>query len=301
MKKIIYVFATAILSVFAISCGNSNKEIAKIVEERDSLRNLNSIKTMQLESYDKTFEVINSAFDSIAYQEDSVFIKKSGEAPINKEDVRRNLLQFEDLLKRQKERISQLERQLAESQQKNKREDAEELTKSFKLLSHLREQIAIKDQQIAQLKKELEKKDVDMARLQTQFESQRTTIVSQNATINELNTRTKKQREALARQDAILNNGYVLFGAKDDLKRKGIITQKGKLVSEAALDRSKFKRVDIRTWTEISFTAKRPIILTHMPASAYELSTTGDGNFTLKIKNPSEFWRISNYLVIQTN
>lgn len=301
MKRNIYIIAVAIVQVLAVSCGNSDKEIAKIVEERDSLRSVNAINALQLENHGRLMDVINSTFDSIAYQEDVIFIKKEGETPISKEEVKYNILQFESLLKRQKERISQLERQLAEKQQEQKSADTDDLPKSLKLLSHLREQIDAKDKQIAQLKQELDKKNVDMARLQTRFNSQRTTIDSQNATINELNNRSKKQREALARQDAMLNNGYVLIGAKDDLKRKGIITKKGKLVSEAVWDRAKFAKVDIRTWTEISFTAKRPRILTHMPASSYELTTTGSGNFTLKVKNPSEFWRISNYLVIQTN
>lgn len=301
MKRNIYIIAVAVMQLLAISCGNSDKEFAKIVEERDSLRNINAINALQLENHGRLMDVINSTFDSIAYQEDVIFIKKEGEAPISKEEVKYNILQFESLLKRQKERISQLERQLAEKQQEQNSADTDDLPKSLKLLSHLREQIDVKDKQIAQLKQELDKKNVDMARLQSRFNSQRTTIDSQNATINELNNRSKKQREALARQDAMLNNGYVLIGAKDDLKRKGIITKKGKLISEAVWDRAKFAKVDIRTWTEISFTAKRPRILTHMPASSYELTTTGSGNFTLKVKNPSEFWRISNYLVIQTN
>ena len=168
------------------------------------------------------------------------------------------------------------------------------------MISHLKEQLNTKNIQIAQLKEELEKKNVDIARLQEQVESQRLTINTQTATINELNQRTQRQGEALARQDAILNNGYVLIGSRDDLKRKGIL-KKGKIVADAALDRSKFAKVDIREWREVSFTAKRPRILTNMPASSYEITTTGNRNFTLTVKNPSDFWRISTYLVIQTD
>lgn len=132
------------------------------------------------------------------------------------------------------------------------------------------------------------------------MESQQYTIDSQAVTINELNKRTQKQSEALARQDVILNNGYVLIGSKEDLKRKGVL-KKGKIVSEAILDRSKFAQIDIRTWREVTFSAKRPRILTNIPTSSYELTTTGDKNYTLYIINPSDFWRITSYLVIQTD
>ena len=176
--------------------------------------------------------------------------------------------------------------------------DSATATKS--LIAHLQQQITEKNAHIARLKKELENKDIDIARLQEKVESQNRTISSQATTITELTTRAQKQGEALAKQDAMLNNGYVLIGSKDDLKRKGII-KKGRLVSEAALDRSKFYQVDIRKWREISFTAKKPKILTNMPSTSFIIVTNGKREFTLKITNPADFWRISNYLVIQTD
>lgn len=297
MKRSIYVPAVAVL-LLVIGCGKSDKEFSRTVEERDSLRNISNINAIKLDSYDRMIDIINSTYDSIAYQEDIVFIKRNSETPISRDEVKDNLTRFESVLKRQKERINQLERQLEEKRQDGMSADEE---KSLKLLAHLREQIEAKDKQITQLKRELEKKNVDLSRLQSRFDTQRSTIETQNATISELNKRTKKQSEALARQDAMLNNGYVMIGTKDDLKRKGILTKKNRLATGASLDRTKFAKVDIRTWTEISFTAKRPRILTNMPSSSYELTTTGSGNFTLKVKTPSEFWRISNYLIIQTN
>lgn len=158
----------------------------------------------------------------------------------------------------------------------------------------------MKDNQIIQLRKEIEKKNVDISRLQEQVTSQQYTIDSQTVKIDELNKKTQRQNEALARQDAILNNGYVLLGTKADLQRKGIL-KKGKLVSESILDRSKFKQVDMRHWKEVSFTAKKPRILSNMPTSSYELTTDGHGNFTLTIINPSDFWKITSYLIIQTD
>lgn len=292
MKKIPYVIIAVILQTVVYSCGNSNSELLKLVEERDSLNNLSKLQTSKLNDYDQMIEVMNATLDSIAHQENVMFISH-GETPVTKEDVKYNLTRFASILNKQREKIDKLEYQLQTSKESN--------AASLNLLAHLREQIEVKDRKIAQLRSELEKKNVDISRLQEQVESQRLTIDSQNVTITELNTRTKKQGEALARQDAILNNGYVLIGTKDDLKRKGVVTRKGKLVSDAILDRTKFAKVDIRTWKEISFTAKRPTILTNMPSSSYELTTTGNGSFTLMINNPSDFWRISNYLVIQTN
>lgn len=279
------------ISFVLYSCGNSNQEVMKLVEERDSLRQAQKEQKGKLDNYSKTIETLNETLDSIAYQEKMLFIS-DGEVPVTKEDVKHNLMRFEALLKKQGEKIRQLEKQLAESNDAN--------TNSLSLISHLKEQLNEKNLRIAQLKAELEKKNVSIARLQEQVESQKITINTQSATISELNQRTQRQSEALARQDAILNNGYVLIGSKNDLKRKGIL-KKGKIVADATLDRSKFAKIDIRKWREINFTAKRPRILTNMPSSSYEITTTGNRNFTLTVKNPSDFWRISSYLIIQTD
>lgn len=263
----------------------------KLVEERDSLRQAQKAQEGKLDNYSKTIETLNATLDSIAYQEKMIFIG-NGETPVTKEDVKHNLMRFETLLKKQGEKIKQLEKQLTESNESN--------THSLSLIAHLREQLNEKELRIAQLMGELEKKNISIARLQELVESQKTTINTQSATISELNQRTQRQSEALARQDAILNNGYVLIGSKDDLKRKGIL-KKGKIVADASLDRSKFAKIDIRKWREINFTAKRPRILTNMPSSSYEITTTGNRNFTLTVNNPSDFWRISSYLIIQTD
>lgn len=289
--KFLNLLIISIVSFTLFSCGDSNKELLKIVEERDSLLQIQKEQNEKISDYDKTIETLNATLDSIAYQENMLFVS-NGDVPVTKEDVKQNLKHFEALLKSQGEKIKQLEKQLATSNDANK--------KSLSLIAHLKGQLNEKNIQIAQLKEELEKKNVSIASLQAQVESQKSTISTQSATINELNHRTKLQGEALARQDAILNNGYVLIGSKDDLKRKGIL-KKGKIVADASLDRSKFAKVDIRKWREITFTAKRPRILSNMPTSSYEITTTGNHNFTINIKNPSDFWRISNYLIIQTD
>ena len=290
-KRLKNVMAMGIVSLALYSCGNSNSEYVKLVEERDSLRLAKKVQDEKLGNYSKTIETLNATLDSIAYQEKMLFVN-NGENPVTKEDIKHNLMRFEALLKKQSEKINLLEKQLAESNDAN--------ANSLSLISHLKEQLNAKNKEIAQLKEELEKKNVNIAQLQKQVESQQSTITSQSATINELSQRAHRQSEALARQDAILNNGYVLIGSKDDLKRKGIL-KKGRIVADASLDRSKFAKVDIRKWREINFTAKRPRILTNMPSSSYEITTTGKRNFTLTVKNPSDFWRISSYLIIQTD
>ncbi len=274
-------------------CGNSNSEIVRLIAERDSLRAETANQADRLNGYEQTISLLNGTLDSIAYEEKMIFVNTGDlEMPVTKDVVRQNLERFEAILNRQKDQIRQLEAKLKVAN--------DSTDNSLRLISHLKDQISAKDIQISQLKKEIEKRNVDIARLQEQVESQQYTINSQSVTIDELSKRNQKQTEALAKQDAILNNGYVLIGTKSDLQRKGVL-KKGHLVADAILDRSKFWQIDMRTWREVTFTAKKPRIITNMPSSSYEITTSGDKNFTLHIINPSDFWKLSSYLVIQTD
>lgn len=277
----------------AISCNNSGGDLMKLVEERDSLKAKTEKAEQQLKAINGMVATLNTALDSISAEEGMLFTSSNPEVQMNRADALKNLERFEGVVRHQQQRIAQLEASLAAQNQK-----PDENMQG--LVNNLKAQIASKDAEIAHLRKQLQDKDVNIAQLRRYVETQRTQIKEQGEAIAELDRRSKSQVEALKRQDEVINNCYVMIGSKKDLKSKGIV-KKGKLVSESMLDKSRFIKVDIRKWREVSFEAKRPRILTNMPQSSYILTTTGDHNFTIRITNPTSFWSISNFLVIQTD
>lgn len=281
----------AISSLTIGSCsGNSHADVIKVVSERDSLRNVAAAQVRWLEKVNTVLTTLNSALDSVQRQEDMIFININGEKTATRADALNNLDRFEAVVRSQKHRIDQLEAQLKARDELDEPESRS--LEASTLIANLRAQLAQKDQQIADLRRELEKKNVDIEKL-------RATVSAQNSRITQLDEQNKRYSTALTRQSDMLNTGYVVMGTKKDLESKGII-RKGRLVATSALDRSKFRQVDIRKFTEITFEARKPRIITDAPASTYSLTTTGDGNFTLHILNPADFWSISNFLVIQT-
>lgn len=287
-----------IMAYIAAGCGNSDSKVVGIVEERDSLRAAYEAQRQRLSAIDGMLATINGALDSVAIEEGMLFTGDSKETPVSRNDVLRNLERYEQVLRQQQDKIRRLESMLSEG--KGTPAGGTASADLQGLVAHMKEQLASKDAQITQLRAELSKKDVNISQLRRQVDSQRTQIARQGEQIAELDRRSKAQVTALARQDEVLNNCYVLIGSKSDLKRKGVVKKK-RLLGDAALDKSKFAKVDIRKFREISFTAKRPRILTDMPQSAYTLTTTGDRNYTLRITNATAFWSISNFLVIQTD
>ncbi len=284
-------FALSIMIIFMSGCGNTSSEILKLVAERDSLKSTSEAQHKRIIEIGHILTTINSALDSIATEESLLFLSGSDEMPIRRADVLKNLERYEAVLQHQQMRIQQLEDSL----------ESNSLNVDFlNMVAHMKEQMAQKDAQIESLREELSKKNVDIERLKGQVASQQTTIAHQEEEITRLDRRAEAYGKALEVSDKMINTCYVLIGSKKDLERKGVVKKK-KLLSDGALDKSKFAKVDIRKFTEITFEAKRPRILTDIPPSSYTLTTSGKNRYTLRIKDPTAFWSISNYLVIQTN
>ncbi len=110
-----------------------------------------------------------------------------------------------------------------------------------------------------------------------------------------------EQEEVLVQQDALLNEGYVKIGSKAELKAAGLLTGgflKKNKVDMSSIDKSLFQKVDIRHVTEIPIPSKKPKLLSPAPADSYHFETDG-GSSTLVITNPTRFWSVSNFLIIQ--
>ena len=75
--------------------------------------------------------------------------------------------------------------------------------------------------------------------------------------------------------------------------------KKGQVLKDSDINKDYFTQVDIRTTKEIKLYSKRAELLTTHPSGSYELVKDDKGQLTLKITNPTEFWSVSRYLVIQ--
>ncbi len=287
---------TALLAVLTTACDSAgHREVIKVVTERDSLMRVAKSQERQLNRFNSVISTLSQALDSVQQQEDMLFLDPTGEGKASKADALNNLNRFEAVLKAQQSHIDKLEKQLAEAREKESDDSGEEVKEdhaSASLIANLRQQLHQKDELIAQLRAELDRKDIDISNLQAIVDKQKTQITR-------LDEQNKRYTEALTRSSDMANRGFVAIDTKKNLEAKGII-RKGKIDTRDALDRSKFSQVDIRKFTEITFDAKKPKILTSAPATTYTLTTDGKGQFTLRINNPAEFWSISNFLVIQT-
>lgn len=292
MKRIyssIIMLATCFAALSFVACDKGTDKVSTEQTKIDSLTNVTKKQQSRITDMESFITSLSQTMDSIDMQERELV----GEGDLEKREKKskamiiNDLRRFKETLERQKQQIMNLESQLA----------AKEDEMSAKML-----------QIVTFYKKELEAKDKTIASLQQNIATNKRDIKNLQASVDHLILSNKEKDETIKEQENIMTNQttminicYVKIGTKSDLKKAGIIT--GGFLKKSKLDYSKmspdlFTEMDMRKCNDIPINSSNPKILTQMPASSYEIVKTEKGSY-LHITNPSLFWSISKYLVVQ--
>ena len=279
--KLMYKLGTLVFVALCLGACKSGEEqsqkISILEQERDSILLANG----QLNSF---LDIVSQSMDSIFMQEGylgDLSNTAEGTPASKKKKLLDNLNSFGALLQRQRERIEFLEDSITNLS------DAQNV-KFLTILRGLQAQIKEKDAMISELKVELNKKNANIAQLESR--------------VSEKKKKTQEQETIMTVQSDMMNEGYVRLGTKKELQRDGILTRAGlfkKKLDVSNFNPELFTKIDIRTFLELKIEGKKPEIITQMPASSYQMDENEDGTYTLRILDPTSFWSVSNYLVIQ--
>lgn len=280
----------ALVSLGIISCKEGkNPEIDKLQQKVDSLSQENARKDGDINEMKSFVGVLADGLDSIAVHEEMLFYTNKGREGtiVDREQLKKNLEMFENMLSNQKQQIAQLTNSL--------KEKGDSVGKLATLVKLLNKQLDEKDEYIKSLRAELDKKNVNIAQLQKH-------ILSLKESNTKLTDKVERQVDALKTQTEMINEGFVKVASKKELTKLGLLSGgflKKTKVNHDAIQKDMFLKVDIRTFTEITIESSNPKILTQMPVSSYRLEK-GKNTSTLYIIDPTAFWSVSNYLIIQT-
>ncbi|MCH5306666.1 MAG: hypothetical protein J1E37_01195 [Prevotella sp.] len=285
MKKLSYL-VLSFMAICLFSCGGQSKEQAAHV---DSLETSLDQRNEDYQQLDEFLTIIAASLDSISMQENSLY-NYSAESPVpNQTKIRQQLANLKETLKSQRERISELEKQLDVN--------SSSARKMQSIINTLKAQLEEKEAQIAALQEEIGNRDITieelrgyMAQLTQQNVEQRDTIEIQNRTIQ--------------MQDEQLNEAYVITGTKSALKEAGLLDGgflKKTKININSINRNMARTIDIRKTQDININAKSIKVLTQMPENSYSIEKTANKTSILHITDPQRFWSVSKYLVIQTD
>lgn len=153
---------------------------------------------------------------------------------------------------------------------------------------------------LAELRKEIENKDQHIAELNSEVQTLATRVEEQTKTID-------VQSEELDAKISDLNKAYYAVNTEESLKEEGFITKEGgflwlgrSLELKADLPDDKFTEVNIQDTRRFYIDSKKMEIITDHPSNSYKVVDEDDKIKYLEVTDPSEFWKISKYLVVST-
>lgn len=287
MKKISAMLAVVMAVMFA-SCNQVSKE------QYQEATNINdSLMYVALQQGNEIYE-LSTTLKSVSEELDKI----NGQIEVSTGDNKDLVAKRERLL----QQLALVKQTMDEKQQK-----LDELQKKYS--AQLGQNKALK-QTIERLQTEVagyESKIADykivVANLDQKVSGLTDTLTQTMQSLDSTKAQSAQQQEVINTQDEMLNTGYYLVAGKSRLKELGLL--EGNFLTKKRLTRDGFSsegftKVDIRELSELPLGSKKVNILSSHPTNSYELREQADGTQKLVIKDPSEFWSNTRFLVVKT-
>lgn len=284
MKKL--AFLLVCVATMMVSCDGITGGSKKLKAENDSLSTALAQRDAELDEMMSTFNDIQDGFRQINEAENRVDLQR-GTISENSASARQQIASDIEFITKtmadNKAQIAKLQAQL-----KNSNTNSAQMKKA---IAALQEELAAKTKRIEELQEELASKNIRIQELDT-------AVSNLTADKESLTAENEAKAKTVAEQDKAINSAWFVFGTKSELKSQKIL-ESGDVLKSSDFNKDYFTQIDIRTTKEIKLYSKRADLLTSHPTSAYVLEKDDKGQLTLKITNPTEFWSVSKYLVIQ--
>lgn len=282
MKKV--VLSALCVAALLASCTNTGSNRSGLQAENDSLKLELTNRNAELDEIMASFNEIQEGFREINEAENRVDLQGGTlESKSSAEKIKEDIRFISQKLKDNREQIAKLEKQL-----QNSSYQSAQLKKAIK---NLTAELNAKQQQIETLQSELAAKNIRIAELDE-------AVVDLNRNVDELSAENEVKTKTVEAQDKALNMAWYVFGTKSELKDQKIL-KRGEVLKDNEFNKEYFTQIDIRKDKEIKLYSKRADLLTTHPEGSYVLEKDDKGQLTLKVTDPTTFWSVSRYLVIQ--
>ena len=291
MKSIKSYAIIASLVFITASCVENSSKYKALISQRDSLEH---VKQALDSNYNQTLVVLNdieNGFSEINQNETQMKLNLKGVEGSKsnmREVIGAQMKAIKDGIEQNKAKIAELRKLAAKRGKANNM-----LTQT---INRLQNEINLKGLQIDSLQTELEKKNIKINELNTTVDVQSKNIAEQQNVL-------EQQKSTIKTQEENLNTVWYCIASSKRLKESKIISGGGlfqaKKVMSNEFDKSIFTQGDMRNITSIPTNRKSIKIISIHPQNSYKLTTDPDKRITIEITNPSKFWSISKYLVVQ--
>ena len=289
MKKILLAFGLMTFMVAFTACHQKELEMQKATI--DSLQEVVNAKDTEIDDLFQMLNEIEGNLSMINSKYSSVQEMRRNDTEGNynhKQQIADQMSSIENLMADNKAKIAQLNSRVSSLNKKNADLQA--------YITRLEERSAAQEAQIAELLTELENNKV--------------VIKGLNQSVTDLTASNKEKDDYIARQVADANRAYFVVGSYSDLKEAGIVNKTGGFIgigrkqgTMADMPTELFTEIDRTKVTTITVNKKKAQVISQHPENSYELVYDEEDTKVvayLRILNPSQFWKYTDYLVIST-
>ena len=281
MKKIVIIVAGVIMMT---ACQNQNESATRLQQQVDSLQTIVDDKDAELNDIIETMTEVQTGIRRIAEAEGRVTVADgSQESASSRAIIRDNMDYICEAMQQNRDLVAQLREKLNASRFK--------ADKLKSLVDGLQTQVETQNQRIQELQASLVEKDSTIL-------SQGAHIDSLSQSVFDLQELAQEQAGTMARQEKEINSAWFVYGTKAELKEQGILKD-GEVLRDNDFNKDYFTEIDVRHVKDIKTYSKSARLLTTHPEGSYMLTKDGNGYYELHISNPSRFWSVSKYLVMQ--
>lgn len=289
MKKIVLTLALVLVTMNFTSC--NQKELDSRQYKIDSLQTIVNNKDAEIDSL---FVMLNEIEDNLSminskYSTVQELRRNNVEGNVNqKKQIAEQMSAIETMMADNKKKIAQLNQKVGTLDKKAAEMEA--------FITRLEERAAQQEQQIAALTAELENSKVVIRGL--------------NENVSTLTAQNQQKDEFIAQQTADANRAWFVVGSYNELNEAGIVSKTGgflgmgrKQGTVADMNTELFTEIDRTKVTTISINKKKAVVISQHPDNSYELVADEENEAVvayLRILNPTQFWKYTDYLVIST-
>ena len=281
-----------VLGIGALMLASCNGNQQKLAEDSARIAEL-SAEYAEANSFNDSLMLlmgdIYTGLDSINMQEGLLYNMGNGEGVDRRAEIRQNLANIKARLAANKALLDKMEAQVKASGKEN--------SVMQKTISQLKDRIASQDEKIAKLESELTAAKGQIEQLNTQVAEGQEQVKAETA------AKEAAQAATVAAENAA-NTVYYAIGTNKELKKNGLLEKKflGQTkVLKGDFNESYFTKADKRSLSVIPTGSKKVKIWTNMPEDSYKIVENADQTKTIQITNPTAFWSMSPYLLIQVD
>lgn len=271
------------------SLNQENRNLNAVIETRDSLVN----------DMAGTFDEIEQNLTFIKEKRGQLVLAQKEGNKSRKEMLVADIKLMNEMLVESSKKIEDLEKKLKSSGID---------IKSYKnKIAQLTKTIGEQDESMKQLQAELDQRDFTIAEKEVQLAKLNEDILSKEDSLLKKSEIIAEKSQVIVEKDNEMNKAYFAAGTHRELIEKGVLTKEGgflgigKNVSiKDDLNERFFTQLDIRNTNQFPLNTKKAKLITEHPANSYKLVEENDKIAYLEIENPSEFWKLSKYVIVET-